>query len=480
VADGLKITPDYVGGDYGRQATAAARPFKGIVIHVTGKPDLKSELDYMGHPDPNRPGYYGYHYLIDKDGSIYQTAPDNVRTNHIMPSGGFNNSNSLGIAFVGADKGMTDAQIAAGKQLVPQLQSQFNIPSTSVVSHGQLDPKTRGAGNKLGINDSAEGQQFVGAYRSGLNPRDPGYIDPKVAEAAIRGPSIGQPSRVATTMPGLTLNSSPMDLVANLESGNRNIKQGIVDANTARGTPAGGYFQIIDPTWARYAATAGVDLKQYPTAMSAPRDVQAKVASAIPVNQWGPNTVAALKAKYPGIDTSQTLGQIQSAAINPSGASTTVAGGPPVAGATGQPAAPSGGLPGFQPGSAGEKMAQTGLKQLTGGGGGGEQPPPPPLQMAQSQAMGGPMMMHAGEQNMNGRMAAMNDLAQRGFMVQPSLAAFTPPGVQPPVAPQMPGMATGMPALPGTTLNSPSQLQMALMTGSMSPYDMYGRNAGSM
>ena len=44
--------------------------------------------------------------------------------------------------------------------------------------------------------------------------------------------------------------------------------------------------------------------------MSAPRDVQAKVASAIPLNRWAPTTVNAVLAKYPGIDTSQTLGPI--------------------------------------------------------------------------------------------------------------------------------------------------------------------------
>ena len=88
-----------------------------------------------------------------------------------------------------------------------------------------------------------------------------------------------------------------------------------MDANTARGTPAGS-CQIIDPTWQRYGAIAAIDLKPYPTAMSAPRNLQAQVASAIPVDQWGPNTVNALKAKYPGIDTSQTLGAVQSAVLN--------------------------------------------------------------------------------------------------------------------------------------------------------------------
>jgi len=76
-------------------------------------------------------------------------------------------------------------------------------------------------------------------------------------------------------------------------------------------------------------------------------------------------------------------------------------------------------------------------------------------------------------------------------MTQPSLAAFGGGGVAPPVPstaqstimPMAPGMATGMPmtGMPGTTLNSPSQLQMALMSGALSPYDMYARQqqAGS-
>ena len=131
---------------------------------------------------------------------------------------------------------------------------------------------------------------------------------PLPAAAAQRSPP-------GTPTPGAAL-TSPMDLVANLESGNRNIPQAIRDKNSEAGTPAGGYFQIIDPTWRTYAGAVGVDVSQYPNAMSAPRDIQAKVASAIPVNQWGPNTVNALKSKFPGVDTSQTLGALQSTVLN--------------------------------------------------------------------------------------------------------------------------------------------------------------------
>ena len=103
------------------------------------------------------------------------------------------------------------------------------------------------------------------------------------------------------------------------------------------------------------------------------------------------------------------------------------------------------------------------------------------LQQAQpAQAMGGPMMMRPGGQNFaEGRAVAAQNLAQQGFSMQPQLAsAYAALGAtRPPVPTAMPGQATGIPGLPGTTLNSPSQLQMALMTGKISPYDIYA-NAG--
>lgn len=64
------------------------------------------------------------------------------------------------------------------------------------------------------------------------------------------------------------------------ESGGQNIpnRQG------PGGTPASsasGLYQIIDSTWAEGKALAGIDPNQYPTAMSAPPEVQHQVASAL-------------------------------------------------------------------------------------------------------------------------------------------------------------------------------------------------------
>jgi hypothetical protein len=61
------------------------------------------------------------------------------------------------------------------------------------------------------------------------------------------------------------------------ESGGRNIYTAQHAANPT-GYTASGYYQIIDPTWREGAGYAGVDINQYPTAISAPFDVQHRVA----------------------------------------------------------------------------------------------------------------------------------------------------------------------------------------------------------
>jgi hypothetical protein len=311
--------------------------------------------------------------------------------------------------------------------------------------------------------------------------RPPSQPAPATGAIAYSAPP-GAPSRVATTAPGTTLNSSPLDIVLNAESGDRNIN------NTHQMTSSGqaqGNAQITTGTWNDFAPKAGIDLKQYPTPDSAPRSVQIAVASVIPLNRWANSTVQAVLAKYPGIDTSQTLGAIQSAAINPSGASGTAAGGSPAAPASTAPAAASGGWAG-QLASALKPLS--GDKGKSGAGSGGQADEPQPMQLPRaqpSQAMGGPMMMQPGGQNFEGRALAAQDLAQRGFSMQPQLASvygalgagrpLLPSTTGSTIASTMPGQATGLPpmGMPGTTLNSPSQLQMALMSGQMSPYDAY-------
>jgi hypothetical protein len=105
-----------------------------------------------------------------------------------------------------------------------------------------------------------------------------------------------------------------MDALAQIESTNRNIHSS-VDPDPP-GFPGGnsqGYFQINTPTWRDFAPRAGVDLSQYPNAMSAPRDIQALVAAQIPLSRFGGRTRAMLRGRFGGLSDSDTIGQLAAA-----------------------------------------------------------------------------------------------------------------------------------------------------------------------
>jgi hypothetical protein len=357
-----------------------------------------------------------------------------------------------------------------------------------------------------------------------------GYTPGQTAVAAS-----AQPSRPGSPTPGTPLNDFYHTAMMH-ESGGKNIP------NSAGGWgAAGGYYQFTPPTWASVRA-AHPELKLPANVADANQDqqtaayhqlvntnVQALQGANLPINDknifmasflggGGATKFLTAMNQNPGASAAdlfpaeakanptvfyangkpRSLNDVYALQTGQFGTSNTTgfgpnatpgttlnsspvaAGGPAASPAT--PATQTAGttLPGFQPGSPANKMAQDALKSLAGGGA-TDEPPPMQLQQAQSQAMGGPMMMRQGGQNMEPRMAAMQALAQQGFMTQPSVAAFGGGGLQSPVPPAMPGGVTGMPAsgIAGTTLNSPSQLQMALMTGALSPYDMYARQAGS-
>lgn len=104
---------------------------------------------------------------------------------------------------------------------------------------------------------------------------------------------------VAPQPEGITAPGFRGDLIT-AESSGQNV------TNQAEG--AEGFYQITGPTWQDFAPRAGVDLKQYPSALSAPYEVQSKVADAIPMGRWGPRTQKILAAKYGQLDPNQPMG----------------------------------------------------------------------------------------------------------------------------------------------------------------------------
>lgn len=71
------------------------------------------------------------------------------------------------------------------------------------------------------------------------------------------------------------LHSDALSLIEKYESGGRNILQQVVDPKIST---ASGYWQITNTTWRDTAPKEGIDLRRFPTAMSAPRGIQARVA----------------------------------------------------------------------------------------------------------------------------------------------------------------------------------------------------------
>ena len=88
------------------------------------------------------------------------------------------------------------------------------------------------------------------------------------------------------------------DALANVESSNRNIFSKTDPDTAGPGTRSQGYYQIGVPTWRQFADAAGVDLRKYPTPMSAPREVQEQVANAIPFGRFGPRTRHMLESQF--------------------------------------------------------------------------------------------------------------------------------------------------------------------------------------
>jgi hypothetical protein len=81
------------------------------------------------------------HYVVDKDGTVYQLVPTSIRCRHTIGL----NDQAIGIEMVQeggtsatwADQQILDrpAQVGAALALVRSLQAQFGIPTTSVIGH---------------------------------------------------------------------------------------------------------------------------------------------------------------------------------------------------------------------------------------------------------------------------------------------------------------------------------------------------------
>lgn len=165
--DGTKIGPNPYPGD------PRTAQIEGIVIHHTGSSDLYSAM-IAGQGKGTQAGT-GSQYYVDRDGTIYQYAPDtaavhgisgpskSVRTDKGKPTAGLSNNNVLNIEVVAPDSDhFTPAQQKAVASLSAFKAAQYGISPTMIVGHGQLQGGP--GGNKMpseGVNLATYVQSYV-------------------------------------------------------------------------------------------------------------------------------------------------------------------------------------------------------------------------------------------------------------------------------------------------------------------------------
>jgi N-acetylmuramoyl-L-alanine amidase len=99
-----------------------------VVLHCT-EGSLVSALAEFQKPGGRQ---VSAHYVIDRNGDIYQMVSDSDRSNHCMGA----NQNSIGIEHVGSETdSLTAPQAAASAALIRWLLEQYQIPRTNIFGH---------------------------------------------------------------------------------------------------------------------------------------------------------------------------------------------------------------------------------------------------------------------------------------------------------------------------------------------------------
>jgi N-acetylmuramoyl-L-alanine amidase len=119
-----------------------------IVLHHTASSNGAGDLAWMRNPKSE----VSAHYMLDKDGTLYQLVGDEKRAWHAGTSELHGvptdvNGRSIGIEIVNAGNGkdpFTDAQYRVLNQLVGHLKQKYDVPTNNIVGHKDVAvPKGR-------------------------------------------------------------------------------------------------------------------------------------------------------------------------------------------------------------------------------------------------------------------------------------------------------------------------------------------------
>lgn len=112
-----------------------------IILHHTEEPDCEAALQKLTHPGTG----VSAHYLICKDGTIYQLVPDHARAWHAGVSrwGAITDMNSVSLGIELDNYGsepFPDVQIESLVTLLKTLRERYAIPPQHVLGHSEIAP----------------------------------------------------------------------------------------------------------------------------------------------------------------------------------------------------------------------------------------------------------------------------------------------------------------------------------------------------
>jgi hypothetical protein len=123
------------------------KPIQYLVLHSTETEKPANALRIVRSWNNRRPHNPGTQYIVDRDGTIYQTTnPERVtmHVNDYRTKYGVNNDNSIGIEIVrSGDQIYTAKQLRSVTKLSVYLQKRYKIADEQVVSHSYVQPHNR-------------------------------------------------------------------------------------------------------------------------------------------------------------------------------------------------------------------------------------------------------------------------------------------------------------------------------------------------